>query len=110
MADDPIKQMRGYLAEPPGQGVSDAGLFHLTYRLKLDAPALLASRAGDPNTVEGDRFIPGSSLLGAFAGQWIARTVAQGKYVEFGTSGHMPFLEEAAKFNDALGSFLARAS
>jgi len=47
--------------------------YQLTYQLRLDAPALLTTLAGDPNTVDGERHIPGSSLLGAFAGQWIRR-------------------------------------
>ncbi len=51
--------------------MTDTALFQLTYRLKLDAPALLTTLSGDPNTVEGERAIPGSSLLGAFAGRWI---------------------------------------
>lgn len=64
---------RRSLRQPGGKGtaVTDTALFQLTYRLKLDAPALLTTLSGDPNTVEGKRAIPGSSLLGAFAGRWV---------------------------------------
>lgn len=47
--------------------------FQLRYELKLDAPALITVLSGDPNTVEGASFIPGSSLFGAFATDWIMR-------------------------------------
>lgn len=46
-------------------------LHQLRYELRLDAPALVTTLAGDPNTVEGETYLPGSILLGAFAGAWI---------------------------------------
>jgi len=45
----------------------------LHYELRLDAPALVTTLTGDPNTVEGETYLPGSILLGAFAGAWINR-------------------------------------
>lgn len=49
------------------------GLHQLRYELRLDAPALATALAGDPNTVAGETYLPGSILLGAFAGAWIQR-------------------------------------
>ncbi len=53
--------------------MADSVLWILPYTLQLEAPALLTNLSGDPNTVEGERYIPGSSMWGACAAVWIAR-------------------------------------
>ncbi|MCL4544241.1 MAG: hypothetical protein M1118_06545 [Chloroflexi bacterium] len=53
--------------------MNSKSLLCLPYRLRLDAPALVSGVTGDPNTVSGERYVPGASIWGACATEWISR-------------------------------------
>ena len=45
-------------------------------------------------------------VFGPKTGQYVADSIPEGRLVIFGNSGHMPFYEEADRFNKALGNLL----
>ncbi|MGV8122531.1 MAG: RAMP superfamily CRISPR-associated protein [Candidatus Xenobiia bacterium LiM19] len=72
----------------------------LKYRITTLSPVLFSLNGGDLNTVNTFQFIPGSTILGAFAREWIQKNNL-GEEAHRDTSFHRWFLSDSIHFGNA---------
>jgi len=101
-----------------GEGLREEKGWMVREHLKTPTPAAIAAYSDyvmrDYTEVLGTITVPvlvanGDSeylAFGARTGQYVADSIPKGYLVIFESSGHMPFYEEADKFNKALGDLL----
>lgn len=84
--DDAMRtaNVQGPSREPSNKS-SPEGRHVVTYRLTLEAPLVLSTSGGDPNTTETLPFVSGAAILGALAGRFL-----RGRRIEDAASGASP--------------------
>ncbi len=118
-ADKTRAGLRGFLAAGPAIPPSDVFLNEMMAEAFLTPTDVIADLCDDMVRQDVRADLPGITLptllmyggsknkiLPTGVGKWMAATIPNSRLVEFEESGHLPFLEEPAKFNSALLNFV----
>ncbi len=115
--------LRGFLAAGTAEPLPDTVLDEMVAEAFLTPTEAIASLCDDMVRQDVRAQLPGITLptlllyggprnkvLPTRVGPWMASQIPGSELVEFMDSGHMPFLEEPAKFNAALLQFVRRVA